>query len=197
VAKPNEPSFSLKVPPGDSRPRRVCDHCGFIDYVNPRIVVGAVVATSDLGPAFGPDAVPLAEVGVLLCRRAIMPRRGYWTLPAGFMEEGETVAEGALREAREEALVELELDGLLAIYDVAHLSQVQMFYRARMKTPEFGAGEETLEARIFPWSDIPWRELAFYSVSWALDAFERSRLETWFVPFGNPSERDWFVPAGV
>jgi ADP-ribose pyrophosphatase YjhB (NUDIX family) len=113
------------------------------------------------------------------------------------MEQGETVADGALREAREEALVELELDGLLAIYDVAHLSQVQMFYRARMKTPDFGAGEETLEARIFPWSDIPWRELAFYSVSWALDAFERSRLDTRIVPFGNPSERDWFVPAGA
>ena len=197
MAKPSEPSFSLKVPPGDSRPRRVCDRCGFVDYVNPRIVVGAVVAVSDRGPAFGPGAVPLADVAVLMCRRAIMPRRGYWTLPAGYMEEGETVAEGTLREAREEALVDLELDGLLAIYDVAHLSQVQIFHRARMKTPDFGAGEETLETRLFSWGDIPWRELAFYSVSWALLAFEQSRLKSGFAPFGNPPERDWQLPAGV
>jgi ADP-ribose pyrophosphatase YjhB (NUDIX family) len=197
VAKPSEPSFSVKVPPGDSRPRRVCDRCGFVDYVNPKIVVGAVVAVSDRGSAFGEGAVPLADVAVLLCRRAIMPRRGYWTLPAGFMEEGETVADGTRREAREEALVELELDGLLAIYDVPHLSQVQIFHRARMKTPAFGAGDETLEARLFAWADIPWRELAFYSVSWALDAFERSRLEPRIVPAGNPAEYDWFAPAGV
>jgi ADP-ribose pyrophosphatase YjhB (NUDIX family) len=197
VAKPFEPSFSVEVPPGDSRPRRVCDRCGFVDYVNPKIVVGAVVAVSDRGPAFGEGAVPLADVAVLLCRRAIMPRRGYWTLPAGFMEEGETVADGTLREAREEALVDLALDGLLAIYDVPHLSQVQIFHRARMKTPQFGAGEETIEARLFPWADIPWRDLAFYSVSWALDAFEQSRLEARFAPFGNPAARDWFMPAGV
>lgn len=159
--------------------------------------MGAVAAASDRGPAFGDGAVPLADVAILLCRRAIMPRRDYWTLPAGYMEEGETVAEGTLREAREEALVDLELDSVLAIYDVAHLSQVQIFHRARMKTPDFGAGEETLETRLFAWGDIPWRELAFYSVSWALDAFERSRLETRFAPFGNPPERDWFIPAGV
>ena len=197
MAKPYVPSFSVEVPSGDTRPRRVCDRCGFIDYVNPKIVVGAVVAVSDRGSAFGEGAVPLADVGILFCRRAIMPRRGYWTLPAGFLEEGETVAEGTVREAREEALVDLDLDGLLALYDVAHLSQVQIFHRARMRTPDFGAGEETLEAKIFAWGEIPWRELAFYSVSWALDAFAQSRLETNFAPFGNPSERDWFIPAGV
>ena len=197
MAKPAELSFSVKVPPGDNRPRRVCDRGGSIDSVKPRIVVGALVAVSDRGPAFGPGAVPLADVGVLLCRRAIMPRRGYWTLPAGFMEEGETVADGALREAREEALVELELDGLLAIYDVAHLSQVQMFYRARMKTPEFGAGEETLEARVFPWGEIPGASLPSIPYPGRSTPSERSRLETRIVPFGNPSERDWFVPAGV
>jgi ADP-ribose pyrophosphatase YjhB (NUDIX family) len=197
VAKPNEPSFSLKVPPGDTRPRRVCDRCGFVDYVNPKIVVGAVVAISDRGPAFGEGAVPLADVAVLLCRRAIMPRRGYWTLPAGYMEEGETVAEGTLREAKEEALADLELDGLLAIYDVAHLSQVQIFHRARLKTPDVGAGDETLESRLFAWGEIPWRDLAFYSVSWALNAFEQSRLQSGFAPFGNPPDHDWQLPAGV
>jgi ADP-ribose pyrophosphatase YjhB (NUDIX family) len=197
VAKPSDPSFSLQVPAGDNRPRRVCDRCGFIDYVNPRIVVGAVVALSERGPAFGEGAVPLADVGILLCRRAIMPRRNYWTLPAGYLEEGETVAEGTRREAREEALADLSLDGVLAIYDVAHLSQVQIFHRAGLNTPDYGAGEETLESRVFLWGEIPWRELAFYSVSWALDAFEQSRLETRFAPFGNPSERDWFMPAGV
>jgi ADP-ribose pyrophosphatase YjhB (NUDIX family) len=197
MAKPHEPSFSLKIPEGDNRPRRVCDRCGFIDYVNPKIVVGAVVAISERGPAFGPDAVPLTDVGILLCRRAIMPRRGYWTLPAGYMEEGETLADATLREAKEEAEADLKLDGVLAIYDVPHLSQVQIFHRASLAAPGYGAGAETLETRIFPWAEIPWKELAFYSVSWALAAFETSRKEAVLAPFRNPSEPGWFEPAGV
>ncbi len=196
MAKPAEPSFSLRIPPGEDRERRICDRCGFIDYVNPRIVVGAVVAESVRGPAFGPGAVPLADVEILLCRRAIMPRRGYWTLPAGYMEERETVADGTRREAREEALADLTLDGLLAVYDVPHLSQVQIFHRARLATPNIGAGEESLEVRMFPWADIPWTDLAFYSVSWALEAFQRTRLQAALIPSNNPTEPGWWSPSG-
>jgi ADP-ribose pyrophosphatase YjhB (NUDIX family) len=192
-----EPSFSARVPPGEDRERQVCDHCGFVAYVNPKIVVGAVVAHADKGRPFGARAVPLADVGILLCRRAIMPRRGYWTLPAGYMEEGETVADATLRETREEAMAEIELDGLLAIYDVPQRSQVQIFHRARLPAPEYGAGSETLETRLFPWGEIPWKALAFYSVSWALDAFAQSRSKSGFAPFGNPSEPGWWAPAGV
>jgi ADP-ribose pyrophosphatase YjhB (NUDIX family) len=198
VSKPLEPSFSLRTPPGEDRDRRVCDHCGFIDYVNPRIVVGAVAAWSDKGPAFGPDAVALEDIQILLCRRAIMPRRGFWTLPAGFMETQETVADGTRREAREEAEVELSLDAVLAIYDVAHLSQVQIFHRAALPSAQIGAGEETLESRLFAWADIPWKALAFHSVSWALLAFEASRLQARFAPFANPEgEKGWRFPQGV
>lgn len=197
MAKPHEPSFSLKIPPGEDRERRVCDRCDFIDYVNPRVVVGAVVAVSDKGPAFGPGAVALADIQILMCRRAIMPRRGYWTLPAGYMEEHETVAGAVRREAREEALADLKLDGLLAIYDVPHLSQVQIFHRASLAAPGIGAGEESLECRMFLWAEIPWKELAFYSTSWALDAFERSRTEAIFAPFGTPAEQGWWAPEDV
>jgi ADP-ribose pyrophosphatase YjhB (NUDIX family) len=165
------PAFSRRVPGGDSRERQVCDHCGFVDYVNPRIVVGAVCTW---------------EERILLCRRSIEPRRGFWTLPAGFLEEGETVEEGVAREAREEAGADLELDGLLGLYSVPKVSQVQLFYRARLRSPEVFVGEETLEVRLALWDEIPWDELAFPTVRWALGDFHRVRgLET-FAPFGNP-----------
>lgn len=183
---PLSPSFSSRTPSGEDRPRQVCDHCGFIDYVNPRIVVGAVAAWSPDGPAFGPDAVPLERVRVLLCRRAILPRRGYWTLPAGFMETGETLAEAVRREAREEACAELTLDALLAVYDLPHRSQLQFMHRATLATPEVAAGPESLDAALFWWGDIPWKALAFHSVHWALHAFEASRHQARFPPFGNP-----------
>jgi ADP-ribose pyrophosphatase YjhB (NUDIX family) len=167
-----KPSFSLRVPEGDSRERRVCDHCGFVDYVNPRIVVGAVCTWEDR---------------VLLCRRAIEPRRGYWTLPAGFMETQETVEDGVLREVREEvAGAEIDLDGLLAVYSVRRISQVQMFYRARLRSPDVAAGEETLEVRLALWEDIPWDELAFPTVRWALHHFREVRELESFPPFSNP-----------
>lgn len=191
------PAFSARIPEGEDRPRRVCDHCGFIDYENPRIVVGAVVAWSPGGRPFGPDADPFDQVSFLLCRRAILPRRGYWTLPAGYMETGETVAQATRREAREEALAELELGGLLAVYDIPARSQVQIMHRARLPAAEFGAGNETLQAELFAWDDIPWKALAFHSVSWALMAFRESREEAAFPPFRNPPETGWWLPAGV
>jgi ADP-ribose pyrophosphatase YjhB (NUDIX family) len=165
------PSFSRRVPEGDNRPRLVCDHCGFVDYVNPRIVVGAVCSWEDR---------------ILLCRRAIEPRKGFWTLPAGFLEEREGTEEGAAREAREEALAEIEIDALLAVYDVPRISQVHIFYRARLRSPEVGVGEESAEVGLFGWPDIPWDEIAFPSVHWALQAFEEVRGKTVFAPRRRP-----------
>jgi len=147
--------FSRKIPKGDSREREVCEDCGYIAYENPKIVAGAVVSH---------------EGQILLCRRAIEPRSGFWTLPAGYLELHEQPEEGARREVREEACAEVVLEGLIGIYTVSRLSQVQMFFRARFAGgPAFGAGEETLEARLFAWEDIPWAEIAFPSVTWTLE----------------------------
>jgi ADP-ribose pyrophosphatase YjhB (NUDIX family) len=195
--EPLVPSFSERIPEGEDRVRRVCDRCGFVDYVNPKIVVGVVAAYSPGGRPFGPDADPFEDVRFLLCRRAIMPRKGYWTLPAGYMETGETTAEGTLREAREEALADLELDALLGVYDIPVRSQVQIMHRARLATLDFGAGPETLESELFAWNDIPWKALAFHSVSWALMAFRESREQAAFPPYRNPPESGWWFPAGL
>lgn len=167
----NGPSFSLKVPSGDNRSRRVCDACGFIDYVNPRIVVGAVCAWEDR---------------VLLCRRAIEPRRGFWTVPAGFLEEGESVEAGARREAWEEARADIEIDALLGLYSVPRISQVHMMFRAGLLSPAVEAGEESLEVRLYPWGEIPWDDLAFPSVLWALQHFEEVRGRAVFAARSNP-----------
>ena len=170
------PAFHLEVPPGEDRERRVCDRCGFIDYVNPRIVVGSVVTWTPPGGA--PQ--------VLMCRRAIEPRRGFWTLPAGFMETGEPVREAARREAREEACCEIVIDALLAVYDVPHVAQVQMMFRATLAAAVFAAGPESLEVALFGWDDIPWTELAFPSVRWALHHWREAQALEAFPPFGNP-----------
>ncbi len=167
-------SFSARIPPGEDRERRVCDTCGFIDYVNPRIVAG-VVAHRD--------------GQILLCRRAIHPRKGFWTLPAGFMELGESVEEGALREAQEEARADLELEGLLGLYSIPRIGQVQVFFRARLlNTPS--PGSESLEVGLFSWDNVPWSELAFPSVKWALDHYRATEGQERFVPFGNPEGTD-------
>lgn len=167
-------SFSMKTPPGDERSRRICDSCGFIDYQNPRIVAG-VVAHRD--------------GQVLLCKRAIEPRMGFWTLPAGFMELGESVEEGACREAREEARAELDLEGLLAVYSIPRIGQVQIFFRARLINDP-SAGPESLEVGLFDWDSIPWTELAFPSVKWALEHYRASEGLVTFAPFGNPPGTD-------
>lgn len=164
----------MRVPPGEDRERRVCTSCGFIDYVNPRIVAG-VVAHQD--------------GQILLCKRAIDPRKGFWTLPAGFMELGESVEEGARREAREEACAELEMEGLLGVYSIPRIGQVQMFFRARLINQP-SAGPESLEVGLFRWDNIPWPELAFPSVRWALEHYQATRDQRTFVPFGNPPGTD-------
>ncbi|HUI17613.1 MAG TPA: NUDIX hydrolase [Alphaproteobacteria bacterium] len=150
--RPKGPSVRA-VPEGDNRERLMCPDCGFVLYDNPKIVVGAVA---------------LWQERVLLCKRAINPRLGYWTLPAGYLELNETTSEGALREAREEARARLALDGLLAVYNIPRLSQVQLIYRARLLSPEVAAGHETEAVGLFAWDEIPWSELAFPSVHWAL-----------------------------
>ncbi|AKF02914.1 NUDIX hydrolase [Sandaracinus amylolyticus] len=160
-----------RVPEGDDKPRLVCPECSYVAYENPKIVVGSVV-TSDDGR-------------VLLVRRAIEPRRGFWTLPAGYLELGESPEHGAMREAREEACAEIALDGLLAVYSITHISQVQLFYRARMVREECAPGIESLEVRLFAWDEIPWAELAFPTVHWALGHFDAARGRALGQPFGN------------
>lgn len=167
-------SFANEVPAGEDRERRVCRTCGFVDYVNPRIVAGVVAHTGGK---------------ILMCRRAIEPRKGFWTLPAGFLELGESVEEGARREAREEACAELEIETMLAVYSIPRIGQVQIFYRARLlNTP--AAGPESEEVTLAAWDDIPWKELAFPSVRWALDHYHETETQTGFAPFGNPPDTD-------
>ena len=164
-------SFERRVPDGDDRTRRVCRDCGFVDYENPKIVVGSVATWDDR---------------LLLCRRAIPPRKGFWTLPAGYLELNESAAEGALREAWEEARAKLEIVQLLGIYSIPRISQVQLIYLSRLTAPEVSRGPETLEVGLFAWNEIPWDDIAFPSVHWALGDFDRVRGETVFAPRQNP-----------
>lgn len=168
----NKGPVNQRVPEGDNRPRLICDDCGFIHYDNPKIVVGAVC---------------LHEDRILLCRRAIPPRIGYWTLPAGYLELNESTEAGAAREAFEEATARIEIERLLAVYNIPRISQVQLIYRARLLSPEVAAGEESQEVALFRWEDIPWQEIAFPSVHWALDHHRETRALRDFPPFGNPA----------
>lgn len=140
---------AFRIPPGDSLPRHVCDTCSTIHYQNPRMIVGCI---------------PEWEERILLCRRAIEPRSGLWTVPAGFMENGETTAQGAARETLEEANARVEIGPLYALYNIPHINQVYMLFRGRLLDTDFSAGHETLETRLFDENDIPWSEIAFASV---------------------------------
>jgi len=159
------------IPEGDDRERLMCPDCGFVQYDNPRIVTG-VVATW--------------EGRILLCRRAIAPRIGFWTLPAGYLELSETVADGARREAWEKARAQIEIDALLAVYDVPRISQVHMFFRARLTEAAIEPGPESQEVDLFAWPDIPWDDLAFPSVRWALHHFREVAGMAEFAPRTNP-----------
>jgi ADP-ribose pyrophosphatase YjhB (NUDIX family) len=151
---------SLRVPEGDHLPRHVCTACGTVHYQNPKIVAGCV---------------PEHDGRILLCRRAIEPRRGYWTIPAGFMENGETTQEAARRESIEEALAEVEIGSLLAVVHVLHADQVHVMFRARLPKPEFGAGAESLEVMLCDEHEIPWQDIAFRSVDFALRRYLEDR----------------------
>ncbi len=149
-----------RVPPDDNRERATCTACGEIHYENPLNVVGTV-------PFWGDQ--------VLLCKRNIEPRRGLWTLPAGFMELGESVAEGALRETVEEAGAQVELLQLFTVLNVARVGQVHLFYTARMHNTTLAPGPETMEARLFRQDEIPWDQLAFRTVRQTLEHFFADR----------------------
>ena len=170
------PDFVRTIPEGDNRERNVCRDCGHVAYENPKIVVGTVVAH---------------QGRVLLCRRAIEPRRDYWTLPAGYMELGETLQAGAIREAQEEAEADIALDGVLAMFSISRIGQVQVIFRGRFANadqPRFAAGPESLEVGLFDWADIPWDRIAFPTVRWALDAWRANPLGPLGAPAGNPPE---------
>ena len=146
----------LRIPEGDSHLRHVCPQCGEIHYQNPKVIVGCIAQW---------------EQRILLCRRAIEPCYGLWTLPAGFMENGESTSQAALRETYEEACARVSIERLFALINIPHISQVHLFYRARLLDTNFGAGEESLETQLFSEDEIPWHELAFSSVDQCLKAY--------------------------
>lgn len=151
---------SLKIPAGDNLPRHVCEQCGTIHYQNPKVVVGALVEWED---------------SILMCRRAIEPRYGFWTLPAGFMENNETTEEAAQRETREEAGAQIALGPMFTYVDLPHISQIHIIYRARLLSLDFHPGEESLEARLIHEADIPWADLAFRSIEYSLKCYFTDR----------------------
>lgn len=148
------------IPPDDNRERAICKVCGTIHYENPINVVGTVPVWNDK---------------VLLCRRNIEPRYGLWTLPAGFMELGETTEEGAIRETEEEAGARIDLQGLFTLLNVVKVGQVHLFYRASLRDTDFAPGPETIEARLFREDEVPWEELAFRTVRETLMRFFEDR----------------------
>jgi ADP-ribose pyrophosphatase YjhB (NUDIX family) len=150
----------LRVPPGDHLPRYVCNACGAIHYENPRLVVGCV---------------PDYQGQILICRRAIEPRLGFWTIPAGFMENGETLQQAAARECHEEALARVQIGSLLSVVHVLHAHQVHVFFRAVLPEPDFGAGPESLEVKLVAPEAIPWPELAFPSTAFTLRCYLEDR----------------------
>jgi len=166
-----------RVPEGDNRPRAVCPGCNTIHYQNPKIVVGCL---------------PVWEDKILICKRAIEPRYGLWTLPAGFMENGESVAEGAMREAVEEANAKVEITQLYTTYSIPSISQVYIMFLARLLDPDVSAGPESLEVKLVTEDEIPWDQLAFVMVKRTLRHFLEDRKTGVFVPrFGDirPPER--------
>lgn len=154
-------SVVLRIPEGDDRERHVCDNCNVIHYQNPRIITGCL---------------PIYEDKVLLCKRAIEPRYGLWTLPAGFMENGETTEQGALRESWEEARANIAVDSLYTLFNLPHINQVYIFYRGNLTDTNFGPGLESLEVELFSEESIPWGELAFPVIKKTLKHYFSDRL---------------------
>ena len=166
-----------RVPEGDTLARAICDACGTIHYVNPKIVVGCIPVLGDR---------------ILICKRAIEPRYGLWTLPAGFMENNESASQGAAREALEEANARVEIEDLYTVYSIPHISQVYMMFRARLLDADVSAGAESLEVKLVHEEEIPWEQLAFAMVRRTLQHFlEDRRAGTFVTRFGdiNPPQR--------
>ena len=149
-----------RIPDGDHLPRFVCPACGTVHYQNPKLVAGCV---------------PEHEGRILLCRRAIEPRRGFWTIPAGFMENNETLQQAAARECQEEALARVEIGDPCAIVHVLHAHQVHVMFRARLSDPSYGVGVESLEVKMCAEQEVPWPELAFQSVTFTLRRYFEDR----------------------
>lgn len=145
-----------EVPPMDNRARSQCMNCGYINYVNPRPVVGCV-------PVYGDK--------VLLCKRAIEPRRGQWTLPAGYMEAGETAVAAALRETWEEARARVKINSLFVLFSVPHANQIYLMYRAQLLDEKFRPGEESMDTRLFEFSKLPWDDIAFSTIRYTLELY--------------------------
>lgn len=153
-------AVDLVVPAGDNMPRHVCRQCGEIHYINPKVVVGCV---------------PQWQDRVLLCRRAIEPRYGLWTLPAGFLERDESTIEGAARETLEEACAHVHIRDLYALYNLPHINQVYVMFLAELATPEFGPGPESLAVELYREEEIPWERIAFPVVEQTLKHFFEDR----------------------
>lgn len=165
-------AIERRVPELDDRERHVCATCETVHYSNPKVIVGSVCTLGEQ---------------LLLCRRAIEPSRGLWTIPAGYLELGETAEEGAVREAWEEARATIAIEGLIAVYSLKRIDQVQLLYRANLADSNVRAGPESLEVMLIGWDAIPWKELAFPSVHWVLRrAMELRGRNAPFVPAGNP-----------
>jgi ADP-ribose pyrophosphatase YjhB (NUDIX family) len=160
-----------QTPPGDDRARYCCESCGVVHYQNPKMVVGCI---------------PEAENQILLCRRAIEPCYGKWTLPAGYLENGETVADGAKREAYEEALARVEILAPYALYNICYVNQIYLMFRARLKDHNYRAGTESLEVKLFSESDIPWDDIAFRVVHATLSRYyDDRRIDRFSFFMGN------------
>ena len=174
VQPPGSPSgtFVRRVPEGDNRERLVCGNCGFVQYENPKVVVGAVCSWEDR---------------ILLCRRAINPRKGFWTLPAGYLELHETTADGALREAWEEARAKIEIEGVLAVYTITRLSPGAGHLPRPPGLARCLGRPGERRGRAVPWDEIPWPEIAFPSVRWALSHYREAIDRGEFGHRSNPA----------
>ena len=170
--------LARRIPEGDHLPRFVCDGCQTIHYENPKLIAGCV---------------PESGGRILLCRRAIEPRRGYWTVPAGFMENGETLQQAAARECHEEALARVAIEGPCAIVHVLHAHQVHVLFRATLVGESYGVGVESLETGLYEERNIPWPEIAFPSIEFTLRRYfedrARGRRELHFTTFEKPPHR--------
>ena len=164
-----------KIPPGDDRKRYVCTRDGEVCYQNPRVVVGCIAEH---------------EGKILMCRRAIEPRSGFWTLPAGFLELGETAAQAGVRETREEAMAEVEPGTLFSFVNVSHIGQIHMFYRTELTTPHFAAGPESAEVVLMDEAEIPWRQLAFPTVYLTLQHYFADRKAGKFTLHDEDLQKD-------
>jgi ADP-ribose pyrophosphatase YjhB (NUDIX family) len=153
-------SVVLRIPHDDSRLRHVCTQCDTIHYENPKLVIGSI---------------PVWEDKILLCKRAIEPRYGLWTLPGGFMENGESTGQTAIRETLEEANARIALDDLYSMYSLPYINQVHLYFRARLLDLDFAPGIESLEVRLFSEAEIPWNELAFRPVRYSLEHYFAER----------------------